>query len=193
MRILSYTISDEQHAVVSTFVKTTCKGDVHMSFQETNVRDGYKQFVSTIQEEDTVVFYSMQDVFQQIEPFIMFLRYCKTKQVRVISISDEIDSKDEVFPLSSSQQWMKILSQMKTGTIHECDDARSELYDKNCDEERLKKHRMVINLYLAGYTVSEILRLTGYRTKATIYRIIQRYGIEIQNPNMRREKMRNCN
>ena len=186
MHILIYCTSDQQNDDIVAFTKTFDLNATCVTFQEPKMGEGYHLLLDTLRENDIVVFYSLREVFTTTDPFLMFLRYCKSKEARIISIADEIDSEDKIFPLPSSVQWMKILCGLKTSVSKIYDDAQAETIGSDKKETILKKHRMVINLYSAGYSTKDILRLTGYKGKVSIYRILKRYGIDLQYPSMQR-------
>ena len=167
MHILIYCTSDQQNDDIVAFIKTFDLNATCVTFQEPKMGEGYHLLLDTLRENDIVVFYSLREVFTTTNPFLMFLKYCKSKEARIISIADEIDSEDKIFPLPSSVQWMKILCGLKTSVSKIYDDAQAETIGSDKKETILKKHRMVINLYSAGYSTKDILRLTGYKGKDT--------------------------
>ena len=186
MRILSFSKDDQQAEQVGTFVQSFDCQACHISFQGD---DGFNMFFGSLMKDDTIVVVSLNGIFAHVESFLMFLRFCKSQSIRLISIDDEIDSADEIFPLSSSTQLLNILSSLKASKGEETIiDAESEWICESKRERMLKRHRMVINLYTANYSVKDIMRLTGYKSNKNIYLILQRYGIGIEYPSMRRGK-----
>lgn len=43
--------------------------------------------------------------------------------------------------------------------------------------DRQQLYKKVINMFNAGYTIMDIWRLTGIKSRVTIYRILRRYDI----------------
>ena len=66
------------------------------------------------------------------------------------------------------------------------DDLEAELYSYSFEDRKLKRYKLVINMYKAGYSVKEIMERTGYRGKSNIYRILHQYDIEMEYPSMSR-------
>lgn len=186
MRIISYTESEQQNNQVNAFVNAMDSNPFHISIQGAEGDEGFLMFLEKLQRFDTAVFMSLKGLFSSCETFLMFLRFCKAQDIRIISILDEIDTSDVIFPLPCSTHWMNILCSLQMTKGNEHDDAQSEIFGETGHDRKLKKHRMVMNLYKAGYKLSEIMKLTGYKAKSTIYLILRKYGVEIEYPSMRR-------
>jgi transposase len=69
------------------------------------------------------------------------------------------------------------------------DDFEAELISDKHQEKKLRKYRMVINMYNAGYSIKEIMSRTGYRGKSNIYRILHMYNVELEYPTMVRTRL----
>lgn len=186
MRILSFSKDVLQSEQINSFIESFDTQACHISFEGD---DGFGMFFESLQDGDVIVLASLNGIFAHIESFLMFMRFCKSQSIRLISIADEIDTADEIFPLSSSTQLLNVLSSMKA-TIDDSTniDAESELFSNTGKGRMLKRHRMVINLYTANYSARDILTLTGYKSRKNIYLILRRYGIDVEYPSMRRNK-----
>lgn len=187
MQFVSYTKSDQQTEQVSTFIRMMDADPCHLSFQGTEGNEGFQMFVKALQRGDTVVFLSMKKMFPSIEAFLMFLRFCQNEEIRIVSVLDEIDTADVIFPLPCSSHWMKILCSLQSTKGTEHDDVQAELLAESAHERMIKRHCMVVNLYQSGSKIEEIMRLTGYKSTRTIYTILDKYKVESQFPSMKRD------
>ncbi len=188
MQFISYTESDQQTEQVSTFIRTMDAAPCHLSFQGAEGNEGFQMFIKAIQKGDTVVFLSMKGIFPSVETFLMFLRFCQNEEVRLISIQDEIDTADVIFPLPCSSRWMKILCSLQSTKGTEHDDAQAELIAETAHERMLKRHCMVMNLYQSGTKIKEIMKLTGYKSSRSVYTILHDNNIEMQFQSMKRNR-----
>ena len=186
MRILSYSDSSERTEQIYAFVKTFNSQTDPIVFEGT---DGMNMFLDSFQKGDTVVLGSLNGVFTTVESFLMFLRFCNLQDIRIISIDEEIDSADEIFPLSGSQKLLDLLCNLKTAK-RSSDDTHddTELIKSYRQVRMAKRHITVINLYNAHYSIRDIMRITGYKSRKSIYLILQRYGIDVEFPSMQRGK-----
>lgn len=188
MRILSYSETEQQLSQLTTFINTLDGSSCHIPFHGQNGNDVFHSFIEELQDKDIVVFASLIGLFIGSAPFLMFVRFCRRHEIRIISVQDEIDTDDLIFALPSSSKWMSILCSFKTVHKVEHADIQSELLGNNKHDKMLRRHGIVVNLYTAGYSISDILRMTGYKAKTHIYRILKRYGVELAYPSMQRKK-----
>ena len=188
MQFVSYTESDQQTEQVSTFIKTMNADPCHLSYQGAKGNEGFQMFIKALQRGDTVVFLSMKRMFSSIEAFLMFLRFCQNEEIRIVSVQDEIDTADIIFPLPCSSHWMNILCSLQTTKGAEHDDAQAELIAETAHERMLKRHCMVMNLYQSGTKIKEIMKLTGYKSSRSIYTILHDNNIEMQFQSMKRNR-----
>jgi len=66
------------------------------------------------------------------------------------------------------------------------DDLEAELYSNTYSDRKLKRYKLVINMYKAGYGIKEIMERTGYRSKSNLYRILHLYDVQMEYPSMSR-------
>ena len=104
------------------------------------------------------MFASFDNVFHNFHDMMFLIKYCSKMDIRIISISDELDTHDK----------------------------ETELYSYSFEDRKLKRYKLVINMYKAGYSVKEIMERTGYRGKSNIYRILHQYDIKMEYPSMSR-------
>ena len=149
----------------------------------------WKRFVSELNEGDVAVLLSFNNAFNSFSDLKFFLKLCSSKCIRIVSLHDSLDSSDELFPQQSTQGILSAIAGMSMGkNTGEFDDFEAELISDKRNEKLLKKYRMVINMYNAGYSIREIMSRTGYRGKSNIYRILHRYNVELGYPTMVRTK-----
>ena len=66
------------------------------------------------------------------------------------------------------------------------DDLEAELYSNDFADRKLKRYKLAINMYKAGYSVKEIMEKTGYKGKSNIYRVLHKYNVRMEYPAMSR-------
>ena len=124
---------------------------------------------------------------------MFFLKLCASKNIRIISLKDSLDTSDVFFPKVSTQNTLNVIASMTvTKGQAAFDDFQAELLSDKFHEKKLKKYRMVINMYNAGYSIKEIMSRTGYHGKSNIYRILHMFNVELEYPTMVRSKQRRC-
>ena len=152
-------------------------------------RQNWKSFISTLNNNDTAVLVSFDNAFCNFNEMMFFLKLCSSKNIRIISLKDSLDTSDVLFPKVSTQNTLKIIASMTvTKGQAAFDDFQAELLSDKFHEKKIKKYRMVINMYNAGYSIKEIMSRTGYHGKSNIYRILHMFNVELEYPTMVRSK-----
>ena len=153
-------------------------------------RQKWKSFVGTLNNNDTAVLMSFANAFGNYNDLMFFLKLCSSKNIRIISLCDSLDSSDELFPKPSTKNTLDAIANMTlTKEQAAFDDFQAELLSDKYHEKKLKKYRMVINMYNAGYSIKEIMSRTGYHGKSNIYRILHMFNVELEYPTMVRSKL----
>ena len=161
---------------------------IYIEDMEDKERLAWKRFVSELGEGDVAVLLSFNNAFKSFNELMFFLKLCSGKRVRIISVQDALDSSDELFPHQGTRCILSVLAGLSTKNAEEFDDFEAELISEKRQEKKLKKYRMVINMYNAGYSIREIMSKTGYRGKSNIYRVLHMYNVELGYPTMVRTR-----
>ena len=161
---------------------------IYIEDMEDKERQAWKRFVSELGEGDVAVLLSFNNAFKSFSDLMFFLKLCTGKRIRIISIQDALDSSDELFPNQGTQHIFSVMAGLSKKNVWEYDDFEAELISEKRKEKKLKKYRMVINMYNAGYSIREIMSKTGYRGKSNIYRILHMYNVELEYPTMVRKR-----
>ena len=161
---------------------------IYIEDKEDKERLAWNRFLSELGEGDVAVLLSFNNAFKSYSDLMFFLKLCSGKGIRIISIQDALDSSDELFPHQGTQCIFSTIAGMLKKNAEEFDDFEAEMISEKRREKKLKKYRMVINMYNAGYTIREIMSRTGYRGKSNIYRILHMYNVELGYPTMVRTR-----
>lgn len=162
---------------------------VYMDEPHDSSRSKWKDFVDNLEEGDVAVLCSFDNAFRNIHDMVFFLKYCSKKSVRIVSLQDALDTHDILFPMSKTGSTLELVCKMfskRDRNSH--DDIEAQLYSNKYSDKMLKRYKMVINMYNAGYSVKEIMERTGYRGKSNIYRILHLYDVKLEYPSMSRSK-----
>ena len=152
-------------------------------------RQNWKSFISTLNNNDAAVLVSFDNAFCNFNEMMFFLKLCSSKNIRIISLKDLLDTSDVLFPKVSTQTTLNVIASMTvTKGQSAFDDFQAEMLSDKFHEKKLKKYRMVINMYNAGYSIKEIMSRTGYHGKSNIYRILHMFNVELEYPTMVRTK-----
>ena len=157
-------------------------------------RPAWSKFIDNLKEGDTATFLSFNNAFKNIREMTMFLKLCSSKNIRIVSVMDSVDSTDEPFPETSTKNVLDVISKMP---LHGDNATKvfsyTELKAINSRNARIKKHQTVVNMYKGGYSVGEIMKRLNIKSKSTVYSILHKYDISLEYPTMIRMKHGNAN
>jgi len=166
--------------------------NIHVEEFRSSNRSRWKDFVDGLNDFDIAVLYSFDNAFRNIHDMIFFLKFCSKKNIRIVSVEDKVDSDNLLFSGTKTKDVFDVVCKMfskRDRNSH--DDIEADLYSNKHSDRRLKRYRMVINMYNAGYSVKEIMERTGYRGKSNVYRILHLYDVSLEYPSMSRSKSSN--
>lgn len=150
-------------------------------------RPQWEAFINELQEGDCAVLLSFDNAFYNFHDMIFFVKFCRKTGIRIVSIADGLDTQDELFPESKTVNTLDLICKVfskRDRNTH--DDLEAELYSTNYNDRKLKRYKLVINMYKVGYCIKEIMERTGYRSKSNLYRILHMYDVQMEYPSMSR-------
>ena len=145
-------------------------------------RPFWRYILSTIEADDTLIIGKACNAMQSTFELVMFLKLCNNKGFRLISVMDGIDSFRDIYNYSSddllrmtfsfcTEDMSNRASRNKGRGVQPIDSNLAALFAKK------KKLKDVINMYHSDIPIDDIMKLTGIRIRATIFRILHKYGI----------------
>ena len=153
-------------------------------------RPQWDAFIKDLNQGDCAVLLSFDNAFYNFHDMIFFVKFCRKSEIRIISIADGLDTQDELYPGSRTANTLDLVCQVfSKRDRNNHDDLEAELYSNTYSDRKLKRYRMVINMYKAGYGIKDIMARTGYRSKSNLYRILHMYGVQMEYPSMSRAAM----
>lgn len=150
-------------------------------------RPQWEAFINELHEGDCAVLLSFDNAFYNFHDMIFFVKFCRKTGIRIVSIADGLDTQDELFLESKTVNTLDLICKVfskRDRNTH--DDLEAELYSTNYNDRKLKRYKLVINMYKAGYCIKEIMERTGYRSKSNLYRILHMYDVQMEYPSMSR-------
>lgn len=176
---------EEKKSIIDSLKQMDCP--IYLDDDNQKKRERWKDFIDALKEGDTAVVYSFSNSFINYHDMIFFLKYCFAQNIRIISLADKLDTYDLLFPESHTQNVLQLICKMflrkKKGTP-----SNETEYTRSKAEKKLKKYRLVINMYMAGYSIKDIMLKTGYKGKGSIYRILRYYKVDVAYPQKKRSR-----
>ena len=149
-------------------------------------RPEWRRMLAHLKDGDEIVVSKLSNALRGIREFGVFLGLCKDYGVRIVSIHDEIDSKGELFPETSVGAVLDIIGRIShEATLIRRSEARmlqrrKDLKPKTEKEGmRMKKEKTVVSMYNAGHSIDDIWKVSGYRSRTSVFRVLNRNGVKL--------------
>lgn len=168
-----------------------CVKIVEDSNRHEEMRPQWKQLLTTLGRGDEIVVAKFSNAVRGSVELAQFIEYCRIKVVRIVSIRDKVDSRNELFPDTSVSDVLYMFGSLPE-EITALRKASSHIveFQKNIklmddEEEGKNKKKMpkserdktVISLYRNGYLPKDICEACGFKSRGTVYNILTKYGI----------------
>lgn len=156
-----------------------------------NIRPQWKQLMTSLASGDELVVAKFSNALRGSRELAMFLELCRIKAIRVISIHDRIDSMDEMFPETRPSDVLEMLSALpkEVLVLRKATNHMIKLPQKRVAAppvpvatsatKRLQREKTVINMYVSGYAIDDIWRASGFKSRSSVFRILNKHGIRL--------------
>ena len=149
-------------------------------------RPEWRRMLAHLKDGDEIVVSKLSNALRGIREFGVFLGLCKDYGVRIVSIHDEIDSKGELFPDTSVGAVLDVIGRSShEATLIRRSEARMLQRRKDIKPKtekegmRMKKEKTVVSMYNAGHSIDDIWKVSGYRSRTSVFRVLNRNGVKL--------------
>ena len=163
-------------------------------------RPEWRTLLMALERGDEIVISKFSNALRGARELSFFLELCRIKVVRIISIHDKVDSKDEVFPPLPSEAFLNIFGSLpsEVATQRKASSHILKLHHvkvkTKSTKSRQEREATIVNMYNGGHAIDDIWRQSGFRSRSSIFRILNKYGITLnRGPHSGPIRKRNAN
>lgn len=171
-------------ASIKEWIATYGVDTTFIESQANNIlRPQFKTAISSLNEGDELIIRSFSHSVQTTLGMALLIDYCRIRNIRLISIEDEIDTHDVLFKSVSPTKSLNVLASLSINVLH----LRKQIGEEpiktkmphilSRQEAIQERDLKVVNLYLAGHTIQYIMERIGIK-HTTLYRILKINGIK---------------
>jgi len=164
-----------------------CEDIVEEQPVEGGYRLGWDRLLAAIGKGDTLVISKLAHVVKGARQLSFFLEFCRIKSVRLISLHDGIDSDNELFPETKVSDVLNIMARLpeKANAVrkmvsHQGKQTKGIKVLSQAAYGRLERKKLVANMYKSGYTIEDIWKASGFRSRSSIFRVLKDAGVELK-------------
>ena len=163
-------------------------------------RPEWRTLLMALERGDEIVISKFSNALRGARELSFFLELCRIKVVRIISIHDKVDSKDEIFPPLSSESFLNIFGSLpsevaiqRKASSHILKLHHVKVKTKST-KSRQEIEATIVNMYTGGHAIDDIWCQSGFRSRSSIFRILNKYDITLnRGPHSGPIRKRNAN
>ncbi len=156
------------------------------------MRTLWDSLIGRLQFGDTIVIPKLSNALKGARQLVFFLELCRVNNIRLVSIHDRIDSKDELFPDCKTSDVLTAIALLpKEANAIRKNDRHVIKVRKQISEMSRKavgkaeRNRKVINMYQQGFSIDDIFAESGFKSRSSVFRVLNDANIELNRGNTR--------
>lgn len=164
-----------------------CDDIIEEQPEERRFRLGLDKLLASIGNGDTLVISKLAHVLKGSGQLSFLLEFCRIKGVRLVSLRDGIDSNDDLFPGTGTSDILSVIARLPEdlNAIRKCAlrNGRRTKGIKVLSQAaygRAERHKLVVNMYRSSYTIDDIWKASGFRSRSSIFRVLKDEGVELK-------------
>ncbi len=169
-----------------------CMQIVEENIDDERHRPLWHQLLSRLERGDVVVLSKFSNAVRGVRELSSLIEFCRVKVVRLISLRDRIDTGNELFPETSVIQVMEMFGSLpeEVAVLH-----NKLIYNKAYSPKKIsipvvvhnrdrgERERGIVAMYNNNVSIDDIMAVSGYKSRSTIFRILAKYGVKLNRGN----------
>lgn len=157
--------------------------------EQERLRPMWKQLLASLERGDELVVPKFSNALRGTRELAAFVEYCRVKVVRVISIHDRLDSRDELFPdtkpsavlemVGSLSEECAVLRRASAHIIHLQRNIKSTAPRTKKGVAKLEREKNIVNMYNDGHSIDDIYAVSGFSSRSSVFRILNKHGVKL--------------
>lgn len=164
-----------------------CVHIIEETIEHETLRPMWKQLMSNLGRGDEIVVSKFTDAVRGLRELAAFVELCRIKGVRIVSIHDRIDTRNELFPDTTAADVLWIISALpeEIAALRRFS-AHVEELQRNIKApatpqvvSKANRERLIVDMYVNGHSLDDIWAASGFSSKSSIWRILNKYGVKL--------------
>lgn len=164
-----------------------CDRIVEEKPEEGTYRMGWDTLLASIGKGDTLVVSKLAHAVKGARQLSFFLEFCRIKSVRLVAQHDGIDSGNELFPKTQTSDLLRVIAQLpeEANAVRKMTSqpgrwTKGTKVLSQAAYGRVERNKRVVNMYKSGYTIDDIWKTSGFRSRSSVFRVLKDAGVELK-------------
>ena len=130
------------------------------------LRPQWRRLLTLLKKNDEIVVTSLSNVVRGIRELGAFLDLCRAYRIRIVSIHDRIDTKDELFPDTTAGSVIDTISRIseESTKVRRSEgrivrNLKSERKERTKSALKMDREKMIVSMYKSGHAVDDIWKV----------------------------------
>lgn len=168
--------------------KYGCIQIIEEEAEHEKLRPLWHQLIANLERGDELVIVKLSNALRSTRELALFLELCRVKVIRIISLRDKIDSKDELFPAASTSQVLNAIGSLaeEVATLRRASSHVINLKQNivkpvkvMTNQSKEEREKMIVAMYNGNHSIDDIWRMSGFNSRSSVFRILNKYGVNL--------------
>ena len=171
-----------------------CVSIVEEAPQHEKQRPLWQHMLKSLNRGDVLVVTKLSNAVRGVRELAVFIEFCRREVIRIVSIHDKLDSDDETFPAPRTQDFMNIIAglpeeaaKLRSTSSHEAKLKKIRRLRPLTGKSKADRNKTIVKLYLAGHPIDEIWRVSGFKSRSSVFRVLADNNIEFNRGHSKKE------
>ena len=163
-----------------------CESIVIEEGVQERLRPQWRRLLTLLKKNDVIVLTRLSNAVRGIRELGAFLDLCRVYKIRIVSIHDRIDTSNELFPDTTAGEVIDTISRIseESTKVRRSEgrivrNLKSERKERTRSALKMDREKMIVNMYKSGHAVDDIWKVSGYKSRTTVFRVLKRNGVEL--------------
>lgn len=142
---------------------------------------------------DEIVISKFSHAVRGSREFSVFCDYLRREKVNVISIHDEMDTRNKIFPPKSLTDFMDMLATLPTETqaLRQAHEHEAKLiarkHPRTLSRQKVKRNNMIVRMYKQGDSIDKIWKMSGFKSRQSVFNVLEAAGVGFNRGHSKKE------
>lgn len=165
-----------------------CVQVIEESVKHETLRPKWKQLMSNLERGDELVVSKFSNAVRGLRELAALIELCRIKVVRIISIHDKIDTCNELFADTTPAEVLMMFGALpeEVAVLRKSSDKIMRLQQSintsiltKKSLSKAERDKKIVDMYNDGYSIRDIWKESGVRSKSTVYGILNKYRVQL--------------
>ena len=149
------------------------------------LRPQWRQLLANLSRKDTIVIIKLSNAIRGIRELGAFLNLVSAYKIRIVSIHDGIDTAGVLFTETTVGDVLSTIGSLSEEVTNMRKKETKPVKRKAGQQKTLKanlkidREKTVVNMYNSGYSIDDIWKASGYKSRTSVFRVLNRAGVRL--------------